>query len=279
MKHTARIMWIIGQTEVELISSANNGCICCISSFPGLSIVVGLRKDVIQSESDSRLWQLPGQARPTLPLSSHAHPAPDDGDDDADKRKVGAAVRRQDLQCRLLLCPGLLTLVSPPSIVISQRDNRPQVYECMVRGIAVMRRRADSYVNATQILKVAGVEKGRRTKILEKEILPGKHEIVQGGYGKYQGTWYVPIFFRLNLSLTSATGFLLSEVKNWPSATVWPLYYRPYLTSSRLPLRGTHCHRCQVKPSPPSPLQLPGHYLRRRRSRVWGRQTTTAPAA
>ncbi len=35
-----------------------------------------------------------------------------------------------------------------------------------------MRRRADSYVNATQILKVAGVDKGRRTKILEKEILP-----------------------------------------------------------------------------------------------------------
>lgn len=61
----------------------------------------------------------------------------------------------------------------------------------MVRGIAVMRRRADSYVNATQILKVAGVDKGRRTKILEREILPGKHEIVQGGYGKYQGTWYV----------------------------------------------------------------------------------------
>jgi regulatory protein SWI6 len=66
-----------------------------------------------------------------------------------------------------------------------------QVYECMVRGIAVMRRRADAYVNATQILKVAGIDKGRRTKILEKEILPGKHEIVQGGYGKYQGTWCV----------------------------------------------------------------------------------------
>ncbi|KAG6860881.1 hypothetical protein C0995_006436 [Termitomyces sp. Mi166 len=70
-----------------------------------------------------------------------------------------------------------------------QRLTRLQVYECMVRGIAVMRRRNDSYVNATQILKVAGVDKGRRTKILEKEILPGKHEIVQGGYGKYQGTW------------------------------------------------------------------------------------------
>ena len=63
----------------------------------------------------------------------------------------------------------------------------------MVRGIAVMRRRGDSYVNATQILKVAGVDKGRRTKILEKEILPGKHEIVQGGYGKYQGTWYAVV--------------------------------------------------------------------------------------
>ncbi len=73
------------------------------------------------------------------------------------------------------------------------RTRYHKVYECMVRGIAVMRRRTDSYVNATQILKVAGVDKGRRTKILEKEILPGKHEIVQGGYGKYQGTWYVQL--------------------------------------------------------------------------------------
>lgn len=70
----------------------------------------------------------------------------------------------------------------------------------MVRGIAVMRRRTDSYVNATQILKVAGVDKGRRTKILEKEILPGKHEIVQGGYGKYQGTWYVCSSIWINFS-------------------------------------------------------------------------------
>lgn len=58
-----------------------------------------------------------------------------------------------------------------------------------IRGIAVMRRRADSWLNATQILKVAGVDKGKRTKVLEKEILTGPHEKVQGGYGKYQGTW------------------------------------------------------------------------------------------
>ncbi|KAF8935511.1 transcriptional regulator swi6 [Dissophora ornata] len=63
------------------------------------------------------------------------------------------------------------------------------VYELMCRGIAVMRRKQDSYLNATQILKVAGIEKGKRTKILEREVLPGEHEKVQGGYGKYQGTW------------------------------------------------------------------------------------------
>jgi regulatory protein SWI6 len=58
-----------------------------------------------------------------------------------------------------------------------------------VNGVAVMRRRSDGWLNATQILKVAGVDKGKRTKILEKEILPGEHEKIQGGYGKYQGTW------------------------------------------------------------------------------------------
>ena len=55
--------------------------------------------------------------------------------------------------------------------------------------VAVMRRRHDSWLNATQILKVAGIDKGKRTKVLEKEILSGEHEKVQGGYGKYQGTW------------------------------------------------------------------------------------------
>ncbi|RAL08552.1 putative APSES transcription factor (MbpA) [Aspergillus homomorphus CBS 101889] len=63
------------------------------------------------------------------------------------------------------------------------------VYEMEVNGVAVMKRRADSWLNATQILKVAGVVKARRTKTLEKEIAAGEHEKVQGGYGKYQGTW------------------------------------------------------------------------------------------
>ncbi|KAF3904903.1 Ankyrin-3 [Dactylellina cionopaga] len=63
------------------------------------------------------------------------------------------------------------------------------VYEMTANNVAVMRRRDDDWLNATQILKVAGVDKGKRTKVLEKEILTGVHEKVQGGYGKYQGTW------------------------------------------------------------------------------------------
>lgn len=100
-----------------------------------------------------------------------------------------------------LVLPGS-TWIVPLALDCPQRSLFRQVYECMIRGIAVMRRRADSYVNATQILKVAGIDKGRRTKILEKEILPGKHEIVQGGYGKYQGTWcaFVVIIIELSFS-------------------------------------------------------------------------------
>ncbi|KAL0075125.1 hypothetical protein F4703DRAFT_1935282 [Phycomyces blakesleeanus] len=63
------------------------------------------------------------------------------------------------------------------------------VFEMTVHGVAIMRRRSDSYMNATQILKLAGIDKGKRTKILDREVLTGEHEKVQGGYGKYQGTW------------------------------------------------------------------------------------------
>jgi transcription factor MBP1 len=61
------------------------------------------------------------------------------------------------------------------------------VYEMTCNSVAVMRRRVDSYLNATQILKVAEFDKPQRTRILEKEVQTGQHEKVQGGYGKYQG--------------------------------------------------------------------------------------------
>ena len=55
-----------------------------------------------------------------------------------------------------------------------------------------MRRRVDGFINATHILKVADYDKPARTRILEREVQKGKHEKIQGGYGKYQGEqWYM----------------------------------------------------------------------------------------
>ncbi|KAH7025754.1 uncharacterized protein B0I36DRAFT_329067 [Microdochium trichocladiopsis] len=53
----------------------------------------------------------------------------------------------------------------------------------------VMRRRQDDWINATHILKAAGFDKPARTRILEREVQKDTHEKIQGGYGKYQGTW------------------------------------------------------------------------------------------
>lgn len=94
------------------------------------------------------------------------------------------------------------------------------MYEMPCKGVAVMKRRSDGWLNATQvrhirsrlvscgvvlyrltrsrtsraglgtciqILKVAGFDKPQRTRVLEREVQKGHHEKVQGGYGKYQG--------------------------------------------------------------------------------------------
>lgn len=66
------------------------------------------------------------------------------------------------------------------------------VYEFIHPKSSVMRRKHDGWVNATHILKVANFPKAKRTRILEKDVQTGVHEKVQGGYGKYQGTW-VPL--------------------------------------------------------------------------------------
>ena len=99
----------------------------------------------------------------------------------------------------LMAAPGFSRSFSDVSAYAPAAMEKPQiytavysgvsVYEMEVNRVAVMRRRSDGWLNATQILKVAGVDKGKRTKVLEKEILTGEHEKVQGGYGKYQGTW------------------------------------------------------------------------------------------
>lgn len=63
------------------------------------------------------------------------------------------------------------------------------VYELNVRGISVMRRVDDGWFNATHILKVADVDRGRRARILDRELGDGIYETIQGGNGRYQGTW------------------------------------------------------------------------------------------
>ncbi|KAK5112072.1 hypothetical protein LTR85_011653 [Meristemomyces frigidus] len=73
--------------------------------------------------------------------------------------------------------------------VYSATYSNVPVYEFNVAGNHVMRRRSDDWINATHILKVADYDKPARTRILEREVQKGVHEKVQGGYGKYQGTW------------------------------------------------------------------------------------------
>lgn len=63
-----------------------------------------------------------------------------------------------------------------------------------------MRRRADNYINATHILKAAGMDKPTRTRVLEREVQKGTHEKVQGGYGKYQGAY--PVHYSTCAELT-----------------------------------------------------------------------------
>ncbi|KAL4954339.1 hypothetical protein BDW69DRAFT_141043 [Aspergillus filifer] len=75
------------------------------------------------------------------------------------------------------------------SNVYSATYSSVPVYEFKIGSDSIMRRRSDDWINATHILKVAGFDKPARTRILEREVQKGVHEKVQGGYGKYQGTW------------------------------------------------------------------------------------------
>ncbi|KAM9903507.1 hypothetical protein OXX79_003302 [Metschnikowia pulcherrima] len=75
-----------------------------------------------------------------------------------------------------------------PSVYIATYSNT-DVYECLVGDAPIMRRCKDNWANATQILKLCNFPKAKRTKILERGVQQGLHEKVQGGYGRFQGTW------------------------------------------------------------------------------------------
>ncbi|THH33723.1 hypothetical protein EUX98_g436 [Antrodiella citrinella] len=102
----------------------------------------------------------------------------------------------------------------------------------MCKGVAVMRRRSDSWLNATQILKVAGFDKPQRTRILEREVQKGEHEKVQGGYGKYQGTW-IPLDRGLSLCKQYNCEHLLLPIIDFqPDASSPPLAPKHLVTPS-----------------------------------------------
>ncbi|KAJ7937387.1 hypothetical protein B0H13DRAFT_2246599 [Mycena leptocephala] len=105
------------------------------------------------------------------------------------------------------------------------------VYEMMCKGVAVMRRRSDSWLNATQILKVAGFDKPQRTRVLEREVQKGEHEKVQGGYGKYQGTW-IPLERGLALAKQYNCELLLRPIIEFQPAAKSPPLAPKHLVAS-----------------------------------------------
>lgn len=83
--------------------------------------------------------------------------------------------------------------------IYSAKYSGVDVYEFIHPTGSIMKRKNDGWVNATHILKAANFAKAKRTRILEKEVLKEMHEKVQGGFGKYQGTW-VPLNIAINLA-------------------------------------------------------------------------------
>ena len=134
---------------------------------------------------------------------------------------------------------------------------RPHFYNAyrMCKGVAVMRRRSDSWLNATQILKVAGFDKPQRTRVLEREVQKGEHEKVQGGYGKYQGQFAFLLSSSLKLDpiISQGLGYLSSEDSPSRGNTI---VKQPFvlLSSSSLP-RKAHPSLRNTSYPPRLPLQ------------------------
>ncbi|KAG8883181.1 hypothetical protein FRB97_007116 [Tulasnella sp. 331] len=113
------------------------------------------------------------------------------------------------------------------------------VYEMICKGVALMRRRSDGWLNATQILKVAGFDKPQRTRVLEREVQKGEHEKVQGGYGKYQGTW-VPLERGISLAKQYNVSAIIQPIVEFVPATNSPPLAPKHVTQpSHRPKRPT----------------------------------------
>lgn len=103
-----------------------------------------------------------------------------------------------------------------PGVHMAQYSN-VDVLELDAGGTTVMRRASNGSVNATQILKLAGLDRSRRQKALERDIGP-HFEIIKGGTGKYQGTW-VPLGNAVALAQTYGVGDILRPLFEFDLAT------------------------------------------------------------
>ncbi|KAJ3017241.1 UNVERIFIED_CONTAM: hypothetical protein HDU68_011791 [Siphonaria sp. JEL0065] len=82
-----------------------------------------------------------------------------------------------------------LATLKHPLTVKRSTYSKVTVWETLIANVAIMRRVNDGWVNVTHILKLAGFgAKAQRTRVLEKMHI-GPHEKIQGGFGRYQGTW------------------------------------------------------------------------------------------
>ncbi|GAA5971812.1 hypothetical protein JCM11641_001523 [Rhodosporidiobolus odoratus] len=126
------------------------------------------------------------------------------------------------------------------------------VYEMPCQGVAVMRRKSDAWLNATQILKVAGFDKPQRTRVLEREVQKGTHEKVQGGYGKYQGTW-VPLDRGIALSRQYGVDRLLQPIFDYIAGPDSPPLAPKHITAapSRPRKRVDIATDLEAMPTPP----------------------------
>ncbi|KAG0150438.1 hypothetical protein CROQUDRAFT_38199, partial [Cronartium quercuum f. sp. fusiforme G11] len=61
------------------------------------------------------------------------------------------------------------------------------------------------------ILKVAGLEKSKQSRNLESDLIQGDTKKVQGGYGRYQGTW-IPFNHALKLAKQYGVNQILSPI-------------------------------------------------------------------
>jgi hypothetical protein len=63
-----------------------------------------------------------------------------------------------------------------------------EVYEqYVIRGVTVMRRPSNSYVNVTQLLVAAGLNRNQRRNLLKRRDFPTTKDVISGG--SLQGTW------------------------------------------------------------------------------------------